>query len=218
MNYMDEQKFYYRNWRGRLIGNKAREQLVLDELKSIRANDFFLEVGCAQGHFESHALKYCGNVFGADFSLEKLKAARSNAKNSFFVAMDAEMLPFKKSSFDFVLCTEVLEHVPEWKKALLELQRVGRKKILITVPLEKSVFWRALSLGAPMKGRGHLHKLDSRQIKAAIGNDLKLVKYKLVATPSRKLNRLVGNRLGEKAGIFAMMLFEKTGKKAKNAK
>lgn len=210
MNYMDEQKFYYRNWAGRLLGNKAREQLILREMQGIGKKDFFLEVGCAQGHFESYALRYCGNVFGADFSLEKLKAASHNAKNSFFVAMDAALLPFKSNCFDFVLCTEVLEHVPEWKKALLELQRIARKKILVTVPLEKSVFWRLFSLGAPMKGRGHLHRLDGRQIKAAIGNDLKLVKYTLVATPSRKLNRLVGNRLGENAGIFAMMLFEKT--------
>lgn len=209
MNHMDEQEFYYRNWRGRLIGNKAREQLILREMQDIGKKDFFLEVGCAQGHFESHALKYCGNVFGADFSTQKLLAASENAENAFFVAMDAEMLPFKKGSFDFVLCTEVLEHVPEWKKALLELQRVARKKILITIPLEKGVFWRLLSLASPMKDRGHLHRLDSKQIKEASGGGWRAAKLQLIATPSRHLNKLLSNRLGEKLGIYTMLLFEK---------
>ena len=49
---------------------------------------------------------------------------------------DGTVLPFADASFDHVLCTEVLEHVPEPKKFLAELNRVLRSggSLVLTVP------------------------------------------------------------------------------------
>jgi len=46
-------------------------------------------------------------------------------------------LPFPSETFDLVLCTEVLEHVPEPAGALAEIKRVlrPRGKLLLSVPL-----------------------------------------------------------------------------------
>ncbi len=52
---------------------------------------------------------------------------------NFYVA-DIRNLPFKSNSFDLVVCRHVLEHVPNFIKALLELIRVSRKTIYIVVP------------------------------------------------------------------------------------
>lgn len=45
-------------------------------------------------------------------------------------------LPFKKDSFDTVLCAEVLEHIPfeDFGKALKELKKVTKNKIILTLP------------------------------------------------------------------------------------
>ncbi|KKQ18184.1 MAG: Methyltransferase type 11 [Berkelbacteria bacterium GW2011_GWA1_36_9] len=45
-------------------------------------------------------------------------------------------LPFKKNSFDVVLCAEVLEHLPFdcFNKALLEIRRVCKKSTILTLP------------------------------------------------------------------------------------
>ncbi len=45
-------------------------------------------------------------------------------------------LPFKKNSFDLVLCAEVLEHLPfeKFPKALREIKRVSRHSVVITLP------------------------------------------------------------------------------------
>jgi len=45
-------------------------------------------------------------------------------------------IPFKNSSFDFVLCTEVMEHISEPEHLLKEVYRILKKngKLLITVP------------------------------------------------------------------------------------
>ncbi|MCR4324833.1 MAG: class I SAM-dependent methyltransferase [Candidatus Curtissbacteria bacterium] len=52
------------------------------------------------------------------------------------VVASVTKLPFKKGSFDTVLCAEVLEHLPfrEFKKSLKEIHRVTRKKAIITLP------------------------------------------------------------------------------------
>lgn len=43
---------------------------------------------------------------------------------------DACDLPYKDQSYDLVSAISVLEHIPEWKQALSELVRVGRKVVL----------------------------------------------------------------------------------------
>ncbi len=209
---LNDQGFYYGSISGRLMGNKAREHLILKELEGLGKKDRFLEVGCAQGHFEKQACKRTAKVFGADCDKDFLEKAKKNCKKAAFVEINAERLPFKANSFDFVLCTEVLEHVPDWKKAFRELQRVSKKKILVTVPLEKGYFWRTVSRYSAMGKRGHLHALDSSDLLQEKGKQWGVSKYELVATPSRKINRFIKNRFGERLAMYAMMVFEKKGK------
>jgi len=202
---LNDQNFYYNDLRGRMLGNKAREHLILQEIEKLGKNDFFLEVGCAQGYFEKIASKISNNVFGADCAFDKMP----RQCKSKFVGINAEDLPFKSKSFDFVLCTEVLEHVPDWKSALKELQRVSRKKILITIPLEKGYLWRTISKFSSMKSRGHLHKLDSAEVVSNVEKNWKVAKYEVVSTPSRRLNKLIGKMAKEKIGMYTMLLLEK---------
>lgn len=46
----------------------------------------------------------------------------------------ATNLPYKDSSFDTVILSDVIEHIKDWKKAVDESIRVSRKKVIITVP------------------------------------------------------------------------------------
>ena len=47
-------------------------------------------------------------------------------------AIDGALLPFKDNSFDVVICSEVIEHIPDAVTALLQLSRVARKCVIIT--------------------------------------------------------------------------------------
>ena len=49
---------------------------------------------------------------------------------------DIHKLPYKDNSFDYVICSEVLEHVENPIKAMQELKRVTKKRLIITVPNE----------------------------------------------------------------------------------
>jgi hypothetical protein len=56
------------------------------------------------------------------------------------VRLDIQLIPFKKNSFDFILCSHVLEHVPDDQKAMRELFRILKPggRAIIQVPIEFS--------------------------------------------------------------------------------
>ncbi len=65
------------------------------------------------------------------------------------VKASAEDLPFRDRSFDYVLCIEVLEHIPTEIRGRIvsEMCRVARKKVVITHPWGKSARWGDQFLG-----------------------------------------------------------------------
>lgn len=54
-----------------------------------------------------------------------------------FVEGDVENLPFEDKSFDTVICTHTLEHVRHLSKAMDELRRITKKRLIIVVPMER---------------------------------------------------------------------------------
>lgn len=67
------------------------------------------------------------------------------------IIADAEHLPFKNRCFDELRIHEVLEHLPDWQKAILECKRVAQK-ISITVPIQSFLPLHYLSsIYAPTK-------------------------------------------------------------------
>ncbi len=50
------------------------------------------------------------------------------------VLADIHHLPFRDNSFTQVVCTEVLEHVEDPRRGLLECLRVAKDRVIVTVP------------------------------------------------------------------------------------
>lgn len=95
-----------------------------------------LEVGCGEGfvleflrgrmpHLQLQAL---------DADEVALSLARGRSGGIPLYLADAAHLPFLDRSFDLVLCLEVLEHLEEPLPALVELARVSRQGVIISVP------------------------------------------------------------------------------------
>lgn len=89
-----------------------------------------LEVGCgpASALFEAISLLNPDRAVGLDIDEEMLAAAREEAatRGYFpdFVEAKIEEIPFEDSSFDLVICFEVLHHAEDWRKAVEEIARV----------------------------------------------------------------------------------------------
>ena len=96
-----------------------------------------LDVGCGKGlvgRFITRSGKYL--TVGAEIFKPDLKEARKNQSHNVFVQCDARSLPFRRESFDVVLCSEVLEHVdkPEGIKLIQDLENIARRKVLLSTP------------------------------------------------------------------------------------
>ena len=108
-------------------------------VKALSKIDFesFLDVGGAEGYM-SAAVKhfFSSQVRSCDLSEEACK----RAVEIFHIDADpveGTSLPYDNCSYDVVLCSESLEHIPDYEKVLSELLRVARKAVVITVPHEK---------------------------------------------------------------------------------
>lgn len=81
----------------------------------------------------------------------------------------AAALPFVDDSFDLVVCTEVLEHMPEevLANAVRELGRVSRRYLLVTVPYRQRVWnehYKCAQCGFIGNSMEHLHYFDEAAV------------------------------------------------------
>lgn len=79
--------------------------------------------------------------------LLRLMQRRGEARGDAEVVLaDAERLPFPAAAFDCIICTEVLEHIPDHRAGLRELRRVLRPGgvLAVSVPtsLTEAAYWR----------------------------------------------------------------------------
>lgn len=89
-----------------------------------------LDVGCGKGVYAEFLAERGFEVLGIDSETNLLPR---RGKASYAVA-DVYSLPFKDSSFDTVLCLDVLEHLEDDVSGLREAARVARRNIVATVP------------------------------------------------------------------------------------
>lgn len=90
--------------------------------------DKVLEVGCGIGTDLMQYAKAGAKVVGVDLTPEAIKVTKDRFKKmnlaGRFLVADAEKLPFKSKTFDFVFSFGVIHHTPNPEKAIREIYRV----------------------------------------------------------------------------------------------
>ncbi|MEA2305794.1 MAG: hypothetical protein QOH43_3074 [Solirubrobacteraceae bacterium] len=107
-----------------------------------------LDAGCGEGHVTAWLAGALpgSEVTGVDGRADAVAAFRVRNPGLEAVEGDLRSLPFADGAFDLVVCTEVLEHLPEPAAVLRELARVCSGHLLLTVPHEP--FFRGGNLAA----------------------------------------------------------------------
>jgi ubiquinone/menaquinone biosynthesis C-methylase UbiE len=99
-----------------------------------------LDAGCGTGLNLRHLP--AGSV-GLDINPRNLEAVKARVPDCRPVLGDLEAMPFGDATFGTVLCSEVLEHVPDPSRALSEIHRVLRPGgVLIGSVPARSWVWR----------------------------------------------------------------------------
>ncbi len=120
------------------------------ERSSLKENDRVLDIATGSGFLALECAKKSYNVTGCDITRNMLLHAREKQKNSGLnnidlLLCDVESLPFPDGAFDVVSCRFAFHHFPDPRKALLEMRRVCRERIVLvdgvsSEDLEKSLF------------------------------------------------------------------------------
>lgn len=97
-----------------------------------------LDAGCAQPYLIKLLTEKGKIVFGCDISEDVIVSNRSKFNNAQFEVLDLskEVYPGDKH-FDLVICSEVIEHILDWRSAVKNLTAMAEKYLLITVPIGK---------------------------------------------------------------------------------
>jgi len=118
-----------------LINNFYHQLLSL--CRPLKMNQI-LDVGCGEGFTLNFICKnkVGKNCIGLDISTEAINLGRKIHPGIKLIKGNICKIPFKNNQFDLVICTEVLEHLPNPLIALKEIHRVTRKYYLLSVPNE----------------------------------------------------------------------------------
>lgn len=126
----------YDRWAETPQGRKAYDVEVelLLKLGDLAPGQTIVEVGCGTGAHLGVFLREGIHVIGVDISPHMLRVARQAlGKGVQLLLGDAENLPFKENSFDCVALITTLEFVSNPDKAVHEVLRVSRGKVLLGV-------------------------------------------------------------------------------------
>ncbi len=88
-----------------------------------------LDVGCGTGRYSIPLAKKGAEVHGIDISEGMLEVAKRKSKglNIKYQLADMRNIPYKDETFDKVVSSLAIDHVKNYKKAILEILRVTKK-------------------------------------------------------------------------------------------
>jgi 2-polyprenyl-3-methyl-5-hydroxy-6-metoxy-1,4-benzoquinol methylase len=95
------------------------------------------DVGCGTGALLAHVRDHAAAPFDRLVGVDMIEPDRPLGEGIEFVSSWVEDLPFPDKAFDTVICTHVLEHILDYRRAIAELRRIARRRLIIVVPRER---------------------------------------------------------------------------------
>jgi SAM-dependent methyltransferase len=95
------------------------------------------DVGCGTGTLLQHIRQHSRQDLTRMVGIDLIPPEQPIGGGIEFVTGWIEDLPFADGSFDTVVCTHVIEHILNYRRAIAELRRVARRRLIIVVPRER---------------------------------------------------------------------------------
>jgi len=135
----EEYSEYYKKIPNIMTETDCNEVSIDFILRNIEGNKV-IDIGCGRGYLANEIARHTkGDVSGLDFIIEKV--IEEKYENIQFMEGAIEELPFDDDSYDTVVCTHTLEHILDIGKAISELRRITKKRLIIVVPSEREYLY-----------------------------------------------------------------------------
>lgn len=146
-----------------------------------------LDIGCYTGEVTAEFKKLGAKAIGLDISFISLRKAKS--KNLDVIRSDiSEALPFKDNTFNFMYCSEVIEHLMDTDKFIIEMNRILKKDglLFLTTPNIAALKNRIrllfgkypYNLEYKLGGAGHIHLYNREKLKEQLeSNGFEVIKF-----------------------------------------
>ena len=165
--------------------------LITRRLVHANGSAFLLDIGCESGTIASSLVLHAGRLIFVDVDKNALASIQKDMQHQpiFCLAANIYELPFADRTIDRILCTEVLEHLVDPRKAAREIERVLKPggRVVISVPNDRLILWvkkKLIRLGfhrllgnlSPGLAMGHLHLFNRHTLVSLFGKNLKVTK------------------------------------------
>lgn len=210
MDYMDKEAKTNPLWGN--IREKTLAERIIRRVPS-KGVTRLADIGCGDGyllHSLSRKIKP-KEIYAVDTSKVRLDRVKKTSKKIKTAKSDITKLPFDNGFFDVVICSEVLEHLKDYGKAVKELLRVTKKRLIITVPNEQQPV-RTL---CPHCNKyhyvaGHMNKFDKSSLKRLIEASAQKRRIKNIRIRFEKFHTIYSyNRLTMKFPEFLRILMDR---------
>lgn len=169
----------YARWRALGAVGKADHVLALCSRAGLHPTGT-LEIGCGDGALlcELHARTFGGRLSGVEITEAAVAIARGRPEIDSVELYDGAHLPAGEHSYELVILSHVLEHVPDPPALLAEAARAC-DAVLMEVPLEANLSARRSSKREHASEVGHLQRLDRADARAIVARAGLRVAYEL---------------------------------------
>jgi SAM-dependent methyltransferase len=113
-----------------------RDVAIIDAFPVYKHENIVLNVGCGEGRIDRHLIALGYYVYATDIERQEGWIDSPNLKFHQSDIFDIGSFPIP--SAPIVICSEVLEHLKEYKAALANLLKLTEIRLVITIPFEKS--------------------------------------------------------------------------------
>lgn len=168
----------------------SRQKKLLEWVKELYFKGMKIaDLGCGNCVWNSEKLP----VIGVDYSKKMLERAKRAGRLCKCIVRNINHTNFKANSIDLVVISEVLEHVPDYRKTLNEIHRIlkPKGKLLVTVPYDtffslwKPFFAVQCFLQGSVYGNeyykrncGHIHHFSPKSLRSELEKSgFKITRY-----------------------------------------
>ena len=157
------------------------QTIDFDKLR-LKDSETLLDLGCGEGrHAISAYMVKNLNAVGIDLSINDLQTTLErfdqfvepeNENKSLVISVaNAEQLPFEDEAFDKIICSEVLEHIPNYRNVISEINRIlktgGVAAISVPRYFPEWICWQLSDAYHEVEG-GHVRIFDANELRRDI--------------------------------------------------